>query len=94
MLILAERLVFRDAIAAGAARDIEIIHDHADSFSHADSGDHEIGATQAERRQTNQKRGQYGNGRPANKPEIRAVSGVHEQRSGVSAQPKENGESE
>src|ERR1700716_926389 len=94
MLIRAERLVLSNAIAAGAARDIQIIHDHADGFRHADGGDHKVWAAEAECGQANQERSQYGNGRPTNKTEVGAMPGVHEQGRSVSAQAKEDSKSE
>ena len=85
MLVLAERLVFRDAIAARSAGDIKIVHDHADRFCHANGGDHEIRAAQAERRQPNQERGKNRDGCSTDETEIWTMSGMHEQRRGVRA---------
>src|ERR1700730_2980383 len=94
MLIRAERLVLSNAIAAGAARDVKIVHDHAHGFRHADGGNHKIWSPKAERRQADQERRQYGNGGSTGEAEVWAVPGVHEQRRSVSTQAKEDSKSE
>src|ERR1051326_1961522 len=94
MLQGVERLVFSNAIAAGAAGDVEIVHDYAHGFGYADSGDHEIRAAQPEGGKSDEERSQHRDGRAADKAEVWSMAGVHQQRGSVSAETEEDGKAE
>ena len=89
-----EGLVFCNAIAAGPAGNIKIVHDHADGFGDADGGNDEVWTAQPERGQANQERRKHGNGCAANEAEVRVMTVLHQERRGVCAQTKEDGKSE
>src|ERR1051325_4999974 len=89
-----EGLTFRDAIAAGTTRNVKVVHDYANSFSDADGGDDEVWTAQAEPGQADEERRKHGNGRADNEAEVWVMTVLHQERRGVSAQTKEDGESE
>src|SRR5258708_24068602 len=87
-----EGLIFENAIATGSAGDVQVVHDHANGFGHADGGDHKIGSAQTEGGKSNEKRCQHGDNAAAKEAEVRAISGMHQERSCVSAETEEHRE--